>query len=103
MSQQTGAESVAIEAVLKAIQRFDPIGAGARTLRECLLTQAMEMPVRDTVVEEIISSHLDALARKNLKSIAKQLGITVEEVANAARVINKRLNPSPRRRFRRWG
>ena len=95
MSQQTGAESVAIEAVLKAIQRFDPIGAGARTLRECLLTQAMEMPVRDTVVEEIISSNLDALARKNLKSIAKQLGITVEEVANAARVINKRLNPSP--------
>ncbi|MBI5235806.1 MAG: RNA polymerase factor sigma-54 [Deltaproteobacteria bacterium] len=95
MACATGAATEAIEAVLKVVQRFDPIGVGARTLRECLLTQAMELPVRDTVAEEIISSHLDALARKNLKSIAKQLGITVEEVAQAARVINKRLNPSP--------
>lgn len=95
LSRQTGVGPERVEAVLKAIQRFDPVGAGARTLRECLLVQAMEMPVRDTVVEEIISSHLDALARKNLKSIAKQLGVSVDEVAQAARVINKCLNPSP--------
>jgi RNA polymerase sigma-54 factor len=53
------------------------------------------MPVRDTVVEEIISDHLERLAGKNYKGIARKLGISVEEVYDAARTINRCLNPTP--------
>jgi len=81
--------------VLSVIQQFDPPGVGSRTLRECLLIQARGLDVRDTVVEEIIARHLEKLAGRNYKGIAKALGVDVEEVFEAARVINRSLNPTP--------
>jgi len=83
------------ERVLGAIQQFDPPGVGSRTLRECLLIQARDMDVRDTVVEDIITEHLEKLAARNYKAIARALGVQVEDVFEAARVINKSLNPTP--------
>ncbi len=91
----TGSDVKLVEEVLGIIQQFDPPGVGARTVGECLLHQAMLLPVRDTLVEEIIRNHLDRLARRNFKAIAKALGVSVDEVAGAARTINKYLNPSP--------
>ncbi|MBW7956775.1 MAG: RNA polymerase factor sigma-54 [Deltaproteobacteria bacterium] len=81
--------------VLATIQQFDPLGAGSRTLRECLMVQARSLPVRDTVMEEVISCHLEKLAKKNFKAIAKALGVEVEEVLEAARTISRCLNPMP--------
>jgi len=84
-----------VESVLVAIQQFDPAGVGSRNLRECLLIQARNLPVRDTVVEEIIQNHLEKIGRKNFKAVARSLAITVEEVFEAVKIINKSLNPSP--------
>lgn len=95
ISVHTGADTGLVARVLGHVQQFDPTGVGARSLRECLLIQARSLPVRDTVVEEIIAHHLDNLARKNFKAIAKGLGITVEDVAEAARSINRCFNPTP--------
>ena len=97
--RHTGASPEQAERILGKIQLMDPLGSGSRTLRECLIIQARALPVRDTVVEEIISGWLDALANKNYKAIAKGLGITVEEVYDAAKVINQSLCPSPGRGF----
>ncbi|MFQ5464753.1 MAG: RNA polymerase factor sigma-54 [Thermodesulfobacteriota bacterium] len=91
----TGADRSAAEKALLAIQNLDPPGAGSRNLRECLLHQARLLPVRDTVVEEIISSHLERLASRNLKAIARDLGVSPEEVLDAACLINRCLNPTP--------
>ncbi|MBI5642442.1 MAG: RNA polymerase factor sigma-54 [Deltaproteobacteria bacterium] len=95
ISKHTGVSEQDAERVLKVIQEFDPIGAGSRNLRECLLVQARNLPVRDTVVEEIIQHHLASLGKKNYKVIARQLGIAVEDVFEAVKIINKELNPSP--------
>jgi RNA polymerase sigma-54 factor len=95
ISRHTGAPVEAAEELLRMIQHFDPVGVGSRTIRECLLTQARMMPVRDTVVEEIISGHIERLAGKNYKGIARKLGITVEEVYEASKIINRCLNPTP--------
>ncbi len=81
--------------VLSTIQSFDPAGVGSRNLRECLLVQARNLPVRDTVVEEIITYHLDKLARKNYKAVAKAVGVTLEEVYEAVKLISGSLNPTP--------
>lgn len=93
--RHTGVSPEVAENVLGLIQNFDPVGSGSRNLRECLLIQARMLPVRDTVVEEIIYSHLEKLGIKNFKSIARSLGITTEEVIEAAKVINRCLNPTP--------
>lgn len=91
----TGADRDKIEKVLSIIQQFDPLGAGSRNLRECLLIQARSLLVRDTVVEDIIQEHLEKVARKNFKGVAKALGVSVEDVYEAVRTINKYLNPAP--------
>jgi len=90
-----GVDAADAARVLGVIQQFDPPGVGSRTLRECLLTQARAMDVRDTVVEAIIESHLEALGARNYKAIARALGVDIEEVFDAARTISKCLNPTP--------
>ncbi len=84
-----------VESVLAVIQQFDPAGVGSRGLRECLLIQARSLPVRDTIVEEIIHGHLENVGRKNFKAVARSLGIALEDVYEAVKIINKSLNPTP--------
>lgn len=95
ISSMTGAAPELVSRVLATIQSFDPVGAGSRNLRECLLVQARSLPVRDTVVEEIIAGHLEKLGRKNYKAIARALGVSIDEVYEAVKVISKSLNPTP--------
>ncbi|MBI5903147.1 MAG: RNA polymerase factor sigma-54 [Deltaproteobacteria bacterium] len=95
IASHTGMPAGRVKSVLKTVQQFDPVGVGAMNLRECLLLQAVNLPVRDTVVEEIISLHLDGIARKHYKAVAKRLGIPVEEVYEAVKIMNKCLNPTP--------
>ncbi len=99
IAAHTGVTEAQVEEALGVIQHLDPVGAGARTLRECLLLQARALPVRDTVVEEIVGGHLHDLANKNFKAIARELSIGVDEVTEAARFINRSLNPTPGRGF----
>ncbi|MFQ5735730.1 MAG: RNA polymerase factor sigma-54 [Thermodesulfobacteriota bacterium] len=95
IARQTGVEPATVEKVLGVVQRFDPLGVCSRHLRECLLTQARQLPVRDTVVEEVIQNHLEKLGRKNYKVIARALGVSVEEIYEAVKTISGCLNPNP--------
>lgn len=95
ISSMTGAAPDTAARVLATIQQLDPAGAGARHVKECLLAQAMNLPVRDTLMEEVIKGHLDAIARQNYKAVARDLSVSVEDVAEAVRCINRCLNPSP--------
>lgn len=87
-----------IEEVLKKIQRFDPVGVGARDLRECLIIQLEQLEERDPIAEKIVSEHLSLLKNRNYHSIAKKLGVSVERVARAAKIIS-RLEPKPGRPY----
>ncbi|HBH69351.1 MAG TPA: RNA polymerase factor sigma-54, partial [Erwinia persicina] len=54
-----------VEAVLKRVQRFDPIGVCARDLRDCLLVQLSQFSADFPLLKEarlIVSEHLDLLA-----------------------------------------
>jgi len=91
----TGREREEVEAVLRLIHSLDPPGAGARTARECLLIQARLLPERNAVAEEIIAHHLKAFAARNIKGIARALGVSEDDVRTAARLITSALNPTP--------
>ena len=95
ISRSTGAPIGDVERVLGAIQDFDPAGVCARSTRESLLLQAARLPVRDTVVEEILKDHLNALANKNYKLIASRLSVSFDEIIDAAKIIVTELNPMP--------
>jgi RNA polymerase sigma-54 factor len=74
--------------VLEMIQNFDPIGVAARDLRECLMIQAKAAGFEDTDHEvQIIQQHLHHLEKHNYQAIAREMRIPLEEVYEAAKLI----------------
>lgn len=95
-SYEASAESV--ESVLKRIQDFDPPGVAARDVRECLLIQVNQLGMQGTVVEQILRDHLKDLETRRYKQISKALGISLQDILNAAKVISN-LDPKPGHMF----
>ncbi len=87
-----------VESVLKKIQEFDPIGVGARDLRECLLLQVRQLGMEGSVVEALLRDHLKDLELRKYKQIAKSLGIDFNDVLVSAKIIAG-LDPKPGRQF----
>ena len=87
-----------IKKILSLIQSFDPPGVGARNLQECLLIQIKYLDINNIKIEKIIKYHLQDLARKSFKTIAKDLKISVSEVQSLADLIKNSFDPKPGRR-----
>ncbi len=86
-----------VEAVLKRIQRFDPVGVGARDLRDCLLVQLSQFaPTTPTLAEArlIVSEHLDLLANHDFRSLMRVTRFK-EEVLKEAMQLIQSLDPRP--------
>ena len=47
-----------LDDALAVVQDFDPIGVGARDLRECLLLQIKAFDPQNTLAQQIVSDHL---------------------------------------------
>jgi RNA polymerase sigma-54 factor len=84
--------------VLKVIQGFDPVGVAARDLPECLLAQIEHLGLGGSLVEAIIRHHLPELEHKRYPAIAKALGVPVDAVLHAIKIIEG-LEPKPGRPF----
>jgi len=83
-----------VEHCVEILQGLEPIGIGARDLKECLLLQAQAYYPDDTNIELIIRDYLDLLANKKWQEIARTLNITLKDVKKIAEQIQK-LNPKP--------
>ncbi len=86
------------ERVLKKVQGFDPIGVAARNLQECLLLQAYHLGLKGALAEQVLLKHLPNLENKNYNAIAKDLGVTLQEVIDAVRIIAS-FEPKPGRPY----
>ncbi len=85
-----------INVVLNIIQHFDPVGVGARNLRECLLLQLGRLPENHIrqVTTHIVRDHFDSLRRRDYAHISRVLGYPGEEIQRAVDTIQS-LNPRP--------
>ena len=86
-----------VETVLYKIQEFDPVGVGARDIRECLLIQTRHLK-KDDLVRQLIASHLEDLEKRDYKLIAKKLSTSLDKILEAMQTI-QRLDPKPGRQF----
>ena len=84
--------------VLKVLQTFDPVGVAARDLKECLLAQVEQLGLNGSLTESIVRNHLADLERKRYPAIAKALGVSIDAVIHATKVIEG-LEPKPGRPF----
>jgi len=92
-----------IEKVLSLIWTFDPIGVGARDLRECLLLQLRSKGQNDSLTCQIVDKYLPDLKDKRYDYIAKKLSakggkVSVEKIKEAMKEIAN-LEPKPGRSF----
>ena len=95
---QSGFDPETVQKVIQRVQTFDPPGVAARDLRECLLLQAQQLFPQELLMQRIISSHLNILAKKSYQSLARELGVPLEEIIRSTRLISE-LDPRPGRRF----
>jgi RNA polymerase sigma-54 factor len=87
-----------VERALEYVQQLEPPGVAARNLQECLrlqLDQLRSEGASHPWAETIVAHHLETLARRDYRRIARKLKITEEEVEEAAHFIQDNLLPYP--------
>jgi len=87
-----------IQDVLRVIQTFDPPGVGARNLRECLMLQLERSEGTETMEYKIIDKQMEALGKRRVPEIARELKVSVDDVQEAIGRIS-RLEPRPGRAY----
>src|ERR1700675_1373494 len=87
-----------LDDAIAVVQDFDPIGVGAKDLRECLLRQLKAFDPQNTLAQQVVSEHLKQVQSNQLKEIARALNRPLEVVKRALDVI-KKLDPRPGLRY----
>ena len=86
-----------VVAVLAEVQRFDPPGVAAHGLAECLRLQLQQMPEgtpwREAAIL-LVNDHLNLLALRDFKTLARRTPFTPAELAEIAALVEG-LNPRP--------
>ncbi len=82
------------QAMLEKIQAFEPPGIAARDLRESLLLQLRRKGMGDSLAATLVAHHFKDLVNRRWGEIARALGITPQEVQEAADQLAK-LDPKP--------
>ena len=90
----TNTDPEVIRTVLETLQSFDPPGVATRDLRECLIKQLERSEKTDTLEYRILDQCFKQLSKRRMPDIARQLGVTVAQVQDAAERISH-LDPRP--------
>jgi RNA polymerase sigma-54 factor len=86
-----------VEAVLKRIQLFDPIGIAARSLQECLLIQLNQYDKNTAWLaqtKDVIANHMELLGLRDYRTIIKKTKLKEDELKDVLALIHS-LNPKP--------
>ena len=90
-------EADEVEAVIKRIQLFDPVGVGARNIQECLLVQLRQFdPATPFLAEtcDIIKNYSEYLANRDFRSLMRVTRLKEDDLREVMRLIHS-LNPRP--------
>ncbi|MDB4297521.1 RNA polymerase factor sigma-54 [Flavobacteriaceae bacterium] len=96
-TQNVFTEEEKVEKILHdVIQKMEPIGVGARDLKECLIIQLNSKTQRESVVLaiRILEESFDAFVKRHYSKILSKYEISEEELKLAIKEIEK-LNPKP--------
>ncbi len=95
-SMDTSEEKV--NQVREKILRFDPVGVGSLSVQEALLVQMEYFEIEDEITLKIVSQYIHLLEKSDFTQVAKELGISLEDVKPHIDVI-KELDPTPGRKY----
>src|SRR5687767_2692447 len=87
-----------MEKARQAVMQLDPVGCGARDVKECLLVQLDVRGESDRLAAKLISEHFADLQQHKLPHLSKQIGVDVEVLLEELQFI-RTLDPYPGRRY----
>ncbi|HVF22839.1 MAG TPA: RNA polymerase factor sigma-54 [Pyrinomonadaceae bacterium] len=87
-----------IEQARQAVMRLDPVGCGARDVKECLSVQLEVLGQSDRLAARLIQDHFADLQQHRLPHLSKQIGVDVETLLEELQFI-RTLDPYPGRRY----
>ena len=87
------------EEAVQVVRDLEPIGVGARDLRDCLLMQLDHMTFVPPLTRTIVEKHLDDLAMNKLPKIAKDTAATLDEIKESWEFLRLHCNPHPGAEF----
>src|SRR5881227_226024 len=87
-----------VERARAIVMRLEPIGCGARDVRECLMAQLEARGETERLATQLIRDHLPELQQHKLPHLSKQIGIDIETLAAELQFI-RTLDPYPGRRY----
>ena len=88
----------AVEQALALVQSLDPPGVGARSLTECLRIQLRVLGLEGSPADVMVRDHIKQLQSHQYPEIARQMGLTPEEVSHHLEII-RGLSPRPGNRY----
>ena len=80
----TGQTLENVERILKLLQTLNPPGVAARSIEECLQIQIRRKHPQKPIYEKIVSEHLNDVARRDSKLIARKLNISIKDAEDAS-------------------
>jgi RNA polymerase sigma-54 factor len=93
---EPAATDARVREALHILQSFDPLGVGARNLRECLLLQMNRSSHISPMARRIVEEDFDLLERLKIAALARKYESTPEIIQGAIREIGA-LEPHPGR------
>jgi len=88
-----GCDLARVEGVLARVQRFDPPGLFARSLKECLALQLRELNRLDPAMQALLDN-LELLARRDVAQLLRVCGVDNEDLTQMIAEI-RALDPKP--------
>src|SRR5207247_8330075 len=70
-----------VEQARAIVMRLEPVGCGARDVRDCLLAQLEARGETDRLATRLIRDHLAELQQHKLPNLSKQIGVDIETLA----------------------
>ena len=98
MAAMEGVTEELVEQARQVVMRLDPVGCGARDVKECLLIQLEVRGESERLAAKLISEHFSDLQQHKLPHLSKQIGIDVDTLLNELQFI-RTLDPYPGRRY----
>ncbi|MGF1725790.1 RNA polymerase factor sigma-54 [Photobacterium nomapromontoriensis] len=86
-----------VEAVLKRVQQFDPLGVASRNLQECLLLQLATFPLETQWLQEakmLLTDYINLLANRDYRQLMRDTKLKEPELKQVMQLIHG-LDPRP--------
>ena len=96
-SEELDVELDEVEAVLKRVQQFDPLGVASRNLQECLLLQLATYPKQTQWLAEakiLLSEHINLLGNRDYRQLMRETKLKEPELKAVMDLIHN-LDPRP--------